>query len=173
MSSRSIKPRYQFRVQCEPGKSRLYYEVVIYNNAADLQRASAEFGGHSLRRMAHTKGICQPATLRSYPNRAAQRAGHRVRTKPACGRVGFTHTYLNSMVIAHEIGHAALAYAERRGFRPHKSGDGAFVGAGEERFCRVLGDMVGLVYWNLMKLGYETQIHPATRTKGRVFAKGH
>ena len=173
MSSRLPAPRHTFRVPCEYSKSRLYFEVRIYNNAADLQRVAAVNGGHSLRRLAHTKGICQPFGIRRYPDKKERAAGQRARTQPICGRILFTHTYLNSMVIAHEVAHAAIAYAERRGFLVNEPGDGQFVGAGEERFCRVLGDMVGLIYWNLMKLGYATVINPAKRKTGRVFTQSH
>lgn len=170
MSTRLPAPRHQFRVPCEYPKSRLYFEVRIYNTAADLQRVAAVNDGHSLRRLAHTKGICQPFRIRCYPDKKERAAGQRARTQPICGRILFTHTYLNSMVIAHEVAHAAIAYAERRKFLINEPGDSKFVGPGEERFCRVLGDMVGLIYWNLMKLGYSTVVKPAVRKKGRVFA---
>jgi len=169
-SKKPPNPRHRFPIYCEPGKSRLHYRVLIFKNATDLQREAAATHGHSLRRLKHTKGLCSPFTLRSYRSKARGGGFH---TKPICGAIRFTDTLLNSVVIAHECAHAALAYAERRGFRPHAHGDGQFVADDEERYCKVLGDLVGQVYWQLMRRGYETVIKTATKKRGRVFTRSN
>lgn len=167
-------PRYNFPILCEPQtKSRLHFRVLIFKNSSELQHYAASQSTHSRRSLLSTKGMSMPYTIRTYHSRRdRQRLGRVSRTRPVCGDILFCDTYLNSMVIAHECAHAALAYAERRKFSPVDRGpeDRRSIQGGEERFCRVLGDLVGQVYWQLARRGYLTRAVGRKR-RGRVFRK--
>lgn len=176
MARRTPAPRYDFPIYCEPvkrPKSRLHFRVLIFKNSDQLQRYAVSQSSHSRRSLLSTKGMSMPYTSRTYFSGAdKRRTGRSSRTRPVCGSILFTDTYLNSMVIAHECAHAALAYAERRKFDPVDRGPETrqSIQGGEERFCRVLGDLVGQVYWQLARRGYLTKAVGKKR-KGRVFRK--
>lgn len=169
-----VTPRHSFPIYCEPRrKSRLHYRVLVFKNSADLQRHAAAQSTHSRRSLLGTKGMCMPFVVRTYfSGRERRRTGRVSRTRPICGEILLTDTYLNSMAIAHECAHAALAYAERAKFDPRDKGpaDRRSVGGGEERFCLVLGDLVGQVYWQLARRGYLTH-QTAKKRRGRVLRR--
>jgi hypothetical protein len=124
-----------FRVFPE-SRSGLFYRVRLFDSeralgqylrSDDIDR-SAAYGARAL---------CSRWT------RTRTTANGRTRTMPDMGEILFVVRSLDAEVVSHEVGHAAIGWAQRIGIRPFGTGtDCQYAGPDEERYCYALGRMV-------------------------------
>lgn len=135
-----------FRIYPEPLTSRLYFRVTVFPTLRDLRTYGRDaFHSPSGRR---ALGWCGTYTVRAYLRRERQQ------TRPICGEILLGARHLRVGIISHECTHAAFGYARRRRFRANDPCHGRVsVSDGEERFCRVQGELVRQLVAKLFTLG--------------------
>lgn len=126
-----------FRVYPGPRRRGLYVEVVVYATKAAMLaglRDNHRPGG-AQRHSRRVNGVCE-----SFRVQRLDKAG-RWRSTPCFARVNLYRRGLTAEIIAHEFGHAALAWAERKGLLAALAERDTDMTA-EELVCYALGRMV-------------------------------
>jgi hypothetical protein len=112
----------------------LFYVVKVWPSRTAMLTHLRSIGKKDLR---GTQAMCSSYVIERWKNGRKQ-------VNPNCGEINVHRKRLDSEIAAHEIGHAVVQWARRRGIDPMSvEGDvRGHEGSENERFCRALGRMV-------------------------------
>lgn len=124
-----------FRVYPEPGISRLYFTVRIFQSSNTMRRYLRRRRVGPARVGRRCRGICSGWTI-------SDRRHGCWRARPHIGEIVYLRRWLGARVLSHECAHAMFVWARRRRVDITDMGHGRFIEGGEERACGVLGDLM-------------------------------
>lgn len=137
-----MKPVLRFRVR--PENRSLYAVVNVWASKGEMIayfRCSPKYDHRS---RSERQKLGETGAMFSAYSLLRFRGGFQ-ETMPIFGEFNFHTGLLNAEVVAHEAGHAALAFAKRVKLDLDDEGDGRWVSRDEERFCYALGQMVNQI----------------------------
>lgn len=125
-----IKPAFRFRLH--PNCGRCYFDVLVWNSAHDLRKATKA-----------GKSKCF-GMVRSFEVLDIQRNGKTSR-KSIVGEIHLCKGALGIGVVSHEMTHAGLAYLKHRGIKLQcDNPNSRWVHGSEEQLAHVVGNLVRL-----------------------------
>lgn len=133
------KPLRTFRVY--PEGNRLYFDVYLWRTLGEMRRYVREVWEVSGRAAWAWTIIPEPAHC--------PKSGKRL---PIVGEIHLARRYCQLEIVAHEVGHAAIAWAQRRGVQIVD--DDGEASHHEERFCYATGRMNQRILDTLRAEGY-------------------
>jgi len=138
--SKSPKPLLSFKVYCS-GKSRLYYEVNIYETLAQMRKSASLAAGCGLTGYDRCLGACTYWTYEPLnPPKTNQ-----------LGVISFHKKNLGSEIVSHECAHAACGFLDRKGITNLETGR---IGSDHgEELAYAVGHMTSRIYAKLHKSG--------------------
>jgi hypothetical protein len=125
------------RIYPEEGIAAEYFTVRVFKTQNQLKQ-HAKANRRRCPISIDCDGLCSRWRTRTLYN-------GRLKTQPAIGEILLIWTRMAPRIVAHEATHAALAYAEFKGWRL-KDGDGKSAGPGEESVCYAVGDLTQQIY---------------------------
>ena len=120
-----------------PFRTKLFFRVKIFKTLGELRKYAAAVLGQSENRQHDTAALVY----------ATYEFSETEQLKPLLGEILFCQKYLDWDTITHELGHATLRLAERKGWAEklwERDENGA-AGPHEEELCYALGRMAGQI----------------------------
>ena len=136
--TKNPKPLLSFRVYCSQ-KSRLYFEIKIYETLAEMRKQAAKDGGCPISGYDRCLGACVYWTYTPLK-------------PPRTNKIGVIYLQKNNLgseIVSHECAHAACGFLDRKGIKKLETGH---IGSDHgEELAYAVGHMTSKIYASLYK----------------------